>query len=293
MTILLTGATGFLGSHLLGGLLNNGFSVVVLKRTWSDTSRIDHLLPEIVAYDIDKTPLRIIFEAHAIEAVLHTATCYGRKGEKVSEIIDANLTLPLAVLELGAEFKIDTFFNTDTALPKDLDYYTLSKKHLLEYGCRLAQASDIRFTNVRLEHMYGPGDDSNKFIPFLIRAFLGGKETLDLTAGEQRRDFIYLDDVVAAYLTLLEHRSNLVRPLTTFELGTGEAPLLADVVKMIHSLCESRTELRFGALPYRHGEVMHSQAHVAPLARLGWSPRVSLSEGLTLTVEAEKRNAVR
>jgi CDP-paratose synthetase len=70
-TILLTGATGFLVSHLLEALIKEGYQVVILKRSLSNTWRIDHLLDRVVSYDVDKQPLKTAFEQQKIDTVIH------------------------------------------------------------------------------------------------------------------------------------------------------------------------------------------------------------------------------
>lgn len=296
--ILLTGATGFLGSHLLRGLLSNGYSVVILKRSRSDTWRINDLLDKCVVYDLDTISLRDVFKNNNIKAVIHTATCYGRKGETVTQIVGANLMLPLSILELSDEFDVDVFFNTDTffnvdtVLPGGLNTYVLSKKHFLDYGCQIARTSNVQFTNIRLEHLYGPGDDSSKFIPSIIRVFLNNEVSLDLTAGEQERDFIYVDDVIAAYLMLLEHEPELTRPVAYFELGGGRAIALADLVKLARRVSKSHTKLNFGSLPYRQDEIMHSEANIDNLKNIGWEVNTSLEDGLAKVISYEKERLV-
>jgi CDP-paratose synthetase len=287
-TVLLTGATGFLGSHLLRGLCQNGHSVIALKRSTSDTRRIADLMHQVRLYDSDKIPLKAIFEEQRINTVIHTATSYGRQGETVTDIVKTNLGFPLELMELCTLFNTDTFFNTDTVLPAGLNYYVLSKKQFLEYGSCLAKSSKVRFVNVRLEHMYGPGEGPTKFIPYLIHAFLAQRPYIDLTAGEQRRDFIHVQDVVHAFEILLDQQEKLSSPVTEFELGSGAALPLKDIVELIHELCRSNTELRFGALPYREGEIMSSMADISRMGRLGWMPRVDLRDGLVSTIEAER-----
>ena len=78
-TVLLTGATGFLGSHLLSALLEEGHKVVVLKRSTSSILRIHHLMDDIVVYDVDKYVLDDIFPHECIEVVIHVATSYSRE----------------------------------------------------------------------------------------------------------------------------------------------------------------------------------------------------------------------
>ena len=79
-TILLTGATGFLGSHLLKALLNEGHRLVILKRSTSNAWRIASMLDQVTSYDIDRVPLTQAFEDQHIDAVIHTACHYGRDG---------------------------------------------------------------------------------------------------------------------------------------------------------------------------------------------------------------------
>ena len=99
--ILITGATGFLGSHLTQKFVNEGHTVIILKKSDFDTRRINHLLNKIISYDIDKIELETPFRENSIDAVIHTATLYGRGNEKYSDLVDVNLLFPLKVLELS------------------------------------------------------------------------------------------------------------------------------------------------------------------------------------------------
>ena len=76
-TILVTGATGFLGGHLLKYLVKRGYEVVVLKRSSSDISRIGKIIDHVTTYDVDKTPIELAFKSHRIDVVMHLATSYG------------------------------------------------------------------------------------------------------------------------------------------------------------------------------------------------------------------------
>lgn len=294
-TVLLTGATGFLGSHLLDGLLANGFAVVVLKRSGSSTARIADHLTRVSVYDLNRVPLEAAFERTPIDAVIHAATCYGRKGEHVSDVIAANVVLGTQLLQAAAEFRVPMFINTGTfsakgdEVPDALAYYVLTKRLFSEIGAQLAAASGIAFVELMLEHVYGPGDDETKFVPTLINTLVEDRPAIALTRGEQRRDFVYVDDVVAAYLHVLERRAELRGPARRFEVGSGEAVALADFARLAREVAGSGTKLDLGALPYREGEAMHSVADLGPLRRLGWAPKVGLREGLVRTVAAARQ----
>lgn len=280
------GATGFLGSHLTSALLNLGHEVIVLKRKNSDVQRIKPLLAQVVSYDIEKVDLSALFNAHGqIHAVIHTATCYGRTGETASKIVEANTVLPLRVLEAAAINKVGVFLNTDTMLPKYLNDYALSKAQFLEWGKAFSARKKICFTNVRLEHLYGPGDAESKFTTYVIKSCLENVPELDLTPGEQKRDFIYIDDAVAAYLKILEHTCMSNVYYLEYELGSGNAVSIKDFVELVKKVTHSSTRANFGALPYRENEVMDCNINIESLKALDWKCRVDLAAGIKLTMQ--------
>ncbi|QRG69335.1 NAD-dependent epimerase/dehydratase family protein [Brevibacillus choshinensis] len=294
MIVLMTGATGFLGSHLAKALLWDGHKVVILKRSSSDCSRISEILPQLHTCDVDNDTWIEQLEAYgAFDAIIHTATSYGRQGESFAELVQANVVFPLRLLELAPRLGVSLFLNTDTfsrapsVLPSHLSGYNLTKKQFLDWGKMLAQSSPLRFRNMRLEHVYGPFDRENKFVPFVIRSCLRQDGELALTAGEQRRDFIYVDDVVSAFRTVLT-RTVDEEPFAEYEVGTGVATSVRDFVMLVHKQTASRTKLCFGALPYADHEIMLSQASTSPLEKLGWSPQVGLAEGIRKIMEQEK-----
>jgi nucleoside-diphosphate-sugar epimerase len=290
MKVLVTGATGFLGSHIVKALLKDVHQVIILKRSFSDARRIVKVLPLIAAYDLDQCELEEPFKYHGkIDAVIHTATCYGRNGERESHVFEVNTAFPLRLLEVAALFNTDTFFNTDTILYKYLNSYALSKKHFLEWGKQFANLGKIRFVNIKLEHIYGPGDDDSKFTTHVIKSCLRNVPELKLTAGEQKRDFIYIDDVVSAYCLLLQIAHEQPSLFQDYGLGSGKATSIREFVETVHRLTQSKTVLKFGALAYRQHEIMESKANVEPLKTLGWDSKVSLEEGIQAVIREEGR----
>ncbi len=280
--ILLTGATGFLGSHLLFTLLNHGYHVVVLKRPSSDTWRIQHLADNFVSYDIGNQPLENVFQEQHINCVIHTACHYGRDGSSLSEILESNLIFSLNVLETAINNKVDIFINTDSLLPRELNSYSLSKNQFVDWLKHLSVK--IQVINLRLEHMYGPKDDPTKFIAWLVMQLKQNRPEIKLTSGMQKRDFIYVDDVVSAFLCILENAKNLTG-YNEYEVGTGESLEVKTFVESLKQVYEqfngkTSTQLNFGAVPYREGEVMFFQVKNQPLLQLGWKPLVSLRQGL-------------
>lgn len=296
--VLLTGGTGFLGAAVLRTLQRQGFPVVLLKRSGSDPWRIADLLegPQgVTSYDVDRVPLEAVFARHQIEVLIHLATVYGRRGEDLGNLVEGNVLYPVRLMQAAIENGVKAFLNTDTFStksdenPDGLAGYVLTKKHFRQCGELLAAARRIRFVNVRIEHVYGPMDGPDKFVPTLIRALLANEIRFDLTPGGQVRDFVYVDDVVEAYLVLLTRYSSLPANVITVDVGTGTSQTLESMARMAQDLCGSSTELRFGALPYRAGELMRSEADTTLLRDLGWQPVVSLREGLARTIEAARQ----
>jgi CDP-paratose synthetase len=152
--------------------------------------------------------------------------------------------------------------------------YTLSKIHFREWGKLLSEENKINFINLKLEHIYGPYDDQKKFIPWFIKQIKDNVKEIYLTEGIQKRDFIYIDDVVNAYLKILD---NLLKfnGYVEFEVGTGNSIELRQFLVLIYNLLKKKyktnTKLNFGAIPYRIGEPMNVNANNKTLIELGWS----------------------
>jgi CDP-paratose synthetase len=294
-TVLVTGSTGFLGSSIVRRFIAAGYSVIGLKRSTSDTWRIVDYLDRMEMVDIDQCTVSDIFSRHSIDVVVHAATSYGRSEESLSEIVYANLYLPLKILEAGivngitAFLNTDTFYNVQTVLPFGLHNYVRSKKDFIAYAHQLAKKNRVRFLSLRIEHMYGPGDAEGKFLPWLIQTFLQGKSEMALTLGEQKRDLIHVDDVAHAFEILIEKHAGIEVFTASFEVGSGKAILLRELIENIHYLCSAKTILKFGALEYREGEIMSSHADLRALSGLGWKPLIDLESGLEKTIHFEKK----
>jgi len=287
-TILLTGITGFLGSHLSTALLIKGWHVIGLKRRSSSLHRISEFLSDIELHNLEEIDSSLSkFRMSMIDAVVHTATNYGRNGESFYRVFDSNTAFPLRILDLALRSNVTLFLNTDTILDKYLNLYAFSKNQFLEWVKYVSADTDLAFTNIKLEHVYGPHDDSSKFSSFVIRTCARNEPILSLTEGLQKRDFIYVDDVVSAYVALLENENISRSKFSQFELGSGYAVSIRSFVELAHRLSKSSTHLDFGAIPYRIGEVMHSCASPAHFNSLGWYPSYTLEQGIQSILNSE------
>ncbi len=290
MKILLTGASGFLGSALALHWLNAGHKVALLLRP---ASKLDRLLGLEAEFDVGRCTaadeVNAFVEKVQPEVVVHTACAYGRQGEISLQLFDANLRLGLVLLQaLQQVAQPVSFINSGSGLAPEVSPYALSKNQFSQWGRMLATQSggQLKFINVQLQHMYGPGDDASKFTTHVLHACHRNDPQLKLTAGEQARDFIFIEDVVSAYDTLLTQR-NLLDNVQDIEVGSGVAPTIREFVETSHRLTGSYTQLLFGALPYRANEAMHCLANLARMSELGWAPVFNLNTGLKKTIELE------
>jgi len=289
--IVLTGITGFLGSHLAAALVAEGCEVIGLKRRSSSLQRLAGILPKLTLVDVESSDFEVLFRDYGkVDAIIHTATNYGRNSESVSEIFTANTEFPLRLLDAGSRAGVHAFMNTDTILDKYLNLYAFSKNQLLEWGRFFALHKKITFWNLRLEHFYGANDDASKFTAYIVDSCLSNEPEIQLTLGEQRRDFIYIDDVVSAYLLLLREIQCAPPGLSEFDVGSGTSISIREFVILVKQLTNSSTTLNFGALPYRDGEVMHSVANVAPLLALGWRCNYDIKAGIRKLLGMEALN---
>jgi nucleoside-diphosphate-sugar epimerase len=285
MKLLVTGATGYLGSHIIRALLIKGHEIIILKRSFSNTTRINDITNKLKLYNVDTDSIDKPFEENPrIDAIIHTATSYGRLDEKDSVVLETNTLFPLKLLEEATIRKVKTFINTDSSLPRFINPYSLAKKQFKDWGKMYAKQKKIKFLNLKLEHFYGPEDDETKFISWVIKSCQQNVKELKLTSGEQERDFIYIDDVVQAYFLIINKITTFQESYNEVEIGSGETVSIKQLVKMIHQITDSQTKISFGAIPYRLNEVMHSQADTSVINNLGWTPRISLKNGLIKTI---------
>ncbi len=286
--VVVSGASGFLGSHLVRQLVGENYNVVALVRSNSNLRRLAGLMEQIHIICLDQESLdELLQRLKPIAAIIHTAVDYGRGKVALSSLVETNVLLGVRLAEAAQRAGVECFIHAGSALPPQVSSYALSKSHLSDWLRQLAQQTRMRIVDVALENMYGEDEDENQFIPRVIIGCLRHLERLPLTAGEQQRDWIYIEDVKSAFALLL--RQSLQNPkwehgYTRYPLGSGRAVRIRDVACMIQRITGASTKLDFGAVPYRPHEAMFSQADLSAMQTLGWSPHYTLEEGLRRTI---------
>jgi nucleoside-diphosphate-sugar epimerase len=284
-TLVITGVTGFLGSDVAKHQVAAGNNVIGVVRKNSDLARLESIRSRITLVESSSESLIRIFEA-GVDAVIHTSTCYGRGNESPSDLLEANIGFPLRLLEAALASNVPAFLNTDSffssndPLSSYLAEYSLSKRHFTEWARIACVDRPICFINIRLEHLYGPGDQESKFINWLVHQCLSNVKEINLTPGGQKRDFIYLDDAVTAFNCILDCVATIGNGFHQVGLGTGKMQTMRSLIEEVHRISGSTTTLNFGALPYRLFEQMESVADNSFLKNHGWESKVELDNGI-------------
>lgn len=301
-TVLLTGATGFLGSHLLEALIQEGYSVVVLKRSTSNLWRIAHLAGQYKSYDVDNQPVSEIFKIEKIDVVIHMATLYRKfdNGSEVADILASNVAFPTEILEAGVLNGIKSFINTGTffeydccrqpvdenAPIKPFNFYAKSK---LAFEAILKTYSDnIMVNTFKLFSPYGE-KDNQKLLPMIIQKALKG-EAIELSEGLQKIDLIYVDDIVSAYVKAVKRilSSPNKSEYEVFNLGTGFALSIRDIVSIVEQKVGNSLQIKWGETSKTDIPIAYADISKASEV-LNWHPKYNAFTGITKTISYYKK----
>ena len=300
-SVLVTGGTGFIGSHLSRRLVGEGATVSVISRgnapvdLISDISdRINICKAEITDLDflqdfVKKVRPKLVFH---LAANVNVSPDF----DLIKSLIDINLLGTINMLKASAEadsVKKFVFLGTsDVYGPSDspssesqaanpISSYGASKA-AAEIFCRyLAGQHSIPLVILRPFIVYGGGQSPAMFIPNLILSALKG-EDFSMTGGEQTRDFLYVEDLIDACV-IAGHCSDANGEI--INIASGKETSLTKVAEGIMSLLDNPVKLRLGVLPYRENERWHVMADINKARRLlGWEPETNLIIGLEKTI---------
>lgn len=279
--ILITGGTGYLGTCLSNKFVKKGYSIhVPTRRSHVELNRLNSQNIRFIHFKTYHELCEKLQDVD-IDLVIHCACAYGKENEDFADIIKSNYNYGFEIMHaLGAKVNTIKFININTSLDKFTNLYAFTKKQFSEMAKFLSNQSMFfeNFINVELEHYFGPHASEQNFIQFLISRLQKSVNSIDLTNGDQVRDFIYIDDVVDAIHFLSEIEFSEV--YYDIALGTGRGLRVSDAVKHIKSQMQSSVDLNFGALPYRENEMMESIADIKFLNKLGWHPKYSFETGV-------------
>lgn len=303
--VLVTGSTGFLGSHLVRTLVAKGYEVVATYRPCSNRWRLTGLPCKVqwVPLDLgDGASIRSALRATQPKVVIHCAA-YGMNYSEQSyeEGIKINISGTQLLLQRSAEAGVRRFIHSGSCFEYGNKPLPVSEEEVLEpismYGVtkaastllvsQLSKALDLPSVIVRPFGIYGPADRSDKFVPRVIRACLS-REAIELSGGEQIRDYSYVADAVSLYVRLVEAEEFPSGEIVN--LAGGHPVPLRRIGEIIARSMDGQNTLKWGALPYRPEEIMSLTAQTDKAKRLlGWSATTSLEDGLEETVRWYRR----
>lgn len=292
MKVWVTGASGFIGHHLVQKLLADGHEVGALRHR-REIPVADPRL-EVIEGDLGVPgPWIGQLKSFAPKQVIHLAGAGldpSRRNDP--QAIEVNVQGTFRLLEALEGVKLRGFVLTGSCLeygqnaggpiPPDAplrptDFYGASKASATQITGVWAKENEVPFCVVRPFAVYGPGEAPYRVEYQMARALLKN-EPLTLSAGEQKRDFVYIDDVVDAYQAIL-HKAGWNGEV--YNIGNGTSISLLKLGQLLARLTGGPlSNLKFGERPYRENEIMDLCADAQALRALGWKPAVSLDEGM-------------
>lgn len=283
MNILISGICGALGSRLAEKALISGHAVTGLKRSTSDIMRIAPIKANIKLYNIDITTDMSELEKNKFDILVHTITNYGRLGETLSNMSDVNVQLPMKLLHMAKRIEVKRFLNCGTSLDRDNNNYSRTKAHFADLGKDFAKNSSINFINAKLGTFFGDMFDPKQFATFIIKQCLMNAKVIDLTLGQQIRDFIHIDDVVSALLFIINYENT--QKITDLYVGGGEVMSIRDFSERVREITGAQSELNFGGIisTEERNQVLDNRG--ADLREFGWKASLTIEQGIKKTID--------
>lgn len=294
LRILLTGATGFIGSHLLEELIESGYEVTILIRNNSKLWRIEKLRGKFNFFNIDNIPIKEIFKIEKIDYIIHLATFYKKTScvEDVSEMIESNIKFPLLLLEEGLRNNLKGFINTGTffecdtttspiGVDADLKPYNFYAKTKIGFESILRTYQDnLKIISLRLFSPYGE-KDNKKVIPLMIEKSIKG-EDLNINDWDSELDFIYVKDIAKAYIKSLSYMSLRGNFYDVFNIGSGKSYSIREVFNKLMEISEKKTITNAPIKENKNKIKVYADIKKTS-SLLGWSPCIPLEIGLRNT----------
>jgi nucleoside-diphosphate-sugar epimerase len=297
LRVVVTGATGFLGGHVLRMLRAAGASVIAVVDRKRDRSRHGAALDAVqtIWFDRDAEMVAAVRAAQPEYVIhLHAVVTTERTEAAVARTLEANLMPSLNLMIACGEMKVKRLILMGSGeefgpVTGPFDDYTIadppspygaSKAAVTGYAKMFYNAFHLPVVVLRPSVVYGPGQSPRMLVPVVLQALLEGRE-IAVTEGRQTRDFVYAEDVARGILCSL-----LAEGIDghAYNLGSGEVVTVKDCLERIERMTGRAGLIRYGAIPYKTGEIFSYEPRVEKTyAALNWRPVYSLDEGLART----------
>lgn len=298
MKYLITGANGFIGSHLLKEILKDDNEVfAVIKDENEDLEAIKYLphlhIVYCDLYDIKSLPTKIV--DRDIDICIHLAwigSSGEARGDYDLQLMNVKFALDVVkiTLEMGikryvgagtlAELDVLNYHSIDGATPNIVSMYGIAKVTMHYMTKTLCSSLGIEHVWCYLSNTYGVGNNTNNFVNFVCKKMLLG-ESVEFTSGEQMYDFVYITDTVRAiYAVASKGKVN-----SSYYLGSTQPRKLKEYIILIRDLINPSIELKLGALPFK-GKALTADKYNTDklLLDTGYKPSLSFEEGIVKTI---------
>jgi len=286
MKLLITGATGYLGSNLVKRLEGNDLHIIVRKS--SDISMIPKKV-SIYKDEKENDTLLKYFVQNQFDGVIHLAalTLVDHHFKDISGLVESNIEFPCRILEAAAQTNVKWFINTGTfwqnyqnASYSPVNLYAATKQAFESLSKYYIETNSIKFCSIRLNDTYGPNDPRSKIFN-LWNKISKSAETIDMTPGDQIIDLTYIDDIIDAYLLLINNLNSQTKEIKNGEVFVVMAEqryTLKELAEIFQKTNNCKLNINWGGKAYRKREVMvpFKNGKLVP----GWQAKVSIQEGM-------------
>ncbi|BBH41878.1 UDP-glucose 4-epimerase [Microcystis viridis NIES-102] len=297
MKVLITGASGFVGSHVARLLVAEGCEVYALVRESSNRWRIRDILPsmylrqsDLVAFENVNTYLQEIKPELCIHLAWYAVPGKYLNSQENLDSIQASINLLSQLAELGCkrfvgigtcfEYDLSLGYLSESSLTKPITLYAATKVALSTILQQFAQITEMEVAWIRLFYQYGPMEDERRLIPGIISSLLRD-EVVKTTKGEQIRDFLHIEDVASAIWAVTKSNVSGV-----VNVGSGQPVTVGQIALELGNLLGKPDLIHLGALPYRPNDPMFICANNELLRKkTDWTQKYNLTTGLKNTIE--------
>jgi nucleoside-diphosphate-sugar epimerase len=300
--ILLTGATGFLGSQIADILVNNDIQLVALKRKNSDCYRCNSFNNKINWVDIDaegywKEKVINLKPTHIIHCAWIGVQAHERDDLKTQL---QNISFLADLLEISGVMKLTQFISfgsqaeygildskvSENSIVKPVSLYGASKVASQQIIKTFCNSNEIKWVWLRLFSFLGENENNNWLIPSLINKIIKG-EVMDMTAGEQKYSYMFVNDFALIILKIIN--SNVESGI--YNLSGDELISIKELVNLIGKKLNSSPKVNWGALPYRLNQSMHIEGNTSKLRnQIGDYKLTAISDTLDRIIFHYKNN---
>lgn len=286
---LVTGATGFVGSHLAQHLLTNGWKVHAITRPTSSLQTFKSILDHIYIHVHDGTTEQMtrIIEIAKPDVVFHLASLVLANHclKDIVPLLQSNIIFATQLVEAMLQNNIYTLINTGTSWQhyQNKDYspvclYAATKRAFEDLLQFYVETTPLKVITLKLFDTYGSGDKRWKLFNQLRDSIQGNKD-LDMSLGDQLIDIVYIDDVTEAYeIAANRHLNNISEKYEDFAISSCNPIPLKELVNIYMNIVGKNINIKWGYRKYRDREVMipWNKGKILP----GWTPRFAIEQGI-------------